>query len=133
MLSLFWPLDVRTAGRALEQVGIPEKLYERTDRLSGGQQQRVAIARVLIQDPLAILADEPIASLDPERAREILDLLLHLSRRYGKTSVTSLHAIELARSRFDRTIGLRGGAVIFDCPGNDLTAGMISDLYRIHP
>ena len=86
LLSLFWPLDVRTAGRALEQVGIPEKLYERTDRLSGGQQQRVAIARVLIQDPLAILADEPIASLDPERAREILDLLLHLSRRYGKTS-----------------------------------------------
>ena len=132
LLSLFWPLDVHTAGRALEQVGIPEKLYERTDQLSGGQHQRVAIARVLVQDPEAILADEPIASLDPERAREILGLLLHLSRRYGKTLVTSLHAIELARSRYDRVIGLRGGVLTFDCPGSDLTGEMISDLYRIH-
>jgi phosphonate transport system ATP-binding protein len=70
-LSLMQPLEVETAAKALAQVGIPEKLYERTDRLSGGQQQRVAIARVLVQNPTAILADEPISSLDPERSRRL--------------------------------------------------------------
>jgi len=131
LLSLFWPQDVDTAAEALWQVGIPGKLYERTDKLSGGEQQRVAIARVLVQDPQAILADEPIASLDPERAREILELMLRLSHQYKKTLVTSLHAIELARSRFERIIGLRQGEVLFDCQTSELNQGMISSLYRI--
>ncbi len=129
-LSLVWPLEVETAVKALAQVGIPEKLYERTDRLSGGQQQRVAIARVLVQDPTAILADEPISSLDPERSREIMDLLRQLSQETGKTLVTSLHAIEFARSHCDRIIGLRHGRILFDAPAVALSPEMIETLYN---
>ncbi|HEX9990537.1 MAG TPA: phosphonate ABC transporter ATP-binding protein [Chloroflexia bacterium] len=130
-LSLVWPLDVKIAAQALEQVGIPEKLYERSDRLSGGQQQRVALARVLVQDPHVILADEPISSLDPERSREIMDLLRDLSRRTGKTLVTSVHTFHFARSHFDRILGLRGGRILFDSPAGDVTPAMAADLYRI--
>lgn len=133
MVSLLWPLEVRTAAQALAQVGIPEKLYERTDRLSGGQQQRVALARVLVQNPEVILADEPIASLDPERGREMMDLLRELNQTTGKTLVTSLHSIELAKSHCQRIIGLRQGQVLFDTAAEALSAEMIAALYRIEP
>jgi len=129
--SLLWPLEVETAAKTLAKVGIPEKLYERTDSLSGGQQQRVAIARVLVQNPTAILADEPISSLDPERSREIMDLLRQLSQDSGKTLVTSLHAIEFARSHYQRIIGLRQGHIVFDTPAEALSKMMIKDLYRV--
>lgn len=130
-VSLVWPLEVEIAAKALAQVGIPEKLYERTDRLSGGQQQRVAIARVLVQKPAAILADEPISSLDPERSREIMDLLCQLNQETGKTLVTSLHAIEFARSYYQRIIGLRQGRILFDTPVATLSDAMIEELYRM--
>jgi phosphonate transport system ATP-binding protein len=130
-VSLVWPLEVETAAKALAQVGIPEKLYDRTDQLSGGQQQRVAIARVLVQNPTAILADEPISSLDPERSREIMDLLRQLSQEMGKTLVTSLHAIEFARSHYQRIIGLRQGRILFDTPAEALTETMIEELYNL--
>jgi phosphonate transport system ATP-binding protein len=129
--SLVYPLELETAFKALTQVGIPEKLYDRTDRLSGGQQQRVAIARVLVQDPAAILADEPISSLDPERSREVMNLLRLLSENSGKTLVASLHAIEYARSHFQRIIGLRQGQVLFDAPVEEVSAGMVEELYRM--
>jgi phosphonate transport system ATP-binding protein len=129
--SLLVPMDIETAFKALAQVGIPEKLYERTDKLSGGQQQRVAIARVLVQNPTAILADEPISSLDPERSREIIDLLRQLSRDTGKTLVTSLHAIEFARSHYQRIIGLRQGRILFDTPAEALSDSMIGELYHL--
>ena len=129
--SLIYPLEVETAAKALAQVGIPEKLYERTDRLSGGQQQRVAIARVLVQDPAAILADEPISSLDPERSREVMNLLRLLSENTGKTLVTSLHAIEYARSHFQRLVGLQQGRILFDAPVEEVSAAMVEELYRI--
>ncbi len=132
-ISLIYPLEVQTAYKALAQVGIPEKLYERTDRLSGGQQQRVAIARVLVQDPAAILADEPISSLDPERGREVMNLLCQLSEESGKTLVTSLHAIEYARSYFQRIIGLRQGEVLFDLSAGEVSSGVIEELYKIEP
>ena len=128
-LSLIWPQEVKTAVKALKKMGIAEKLYERTDRLSGGQQQRVAIARVLVQDPVAILADEPIASLDPQRSREIMDLLLQLSLETGKTLVTSLHSIEFACSHYQRIIGLRGGKILFDSTPQSLSVEMIEALY----
>jgi phosphonate transport system ATP-binding protein len=131
LVSLVWPSDVKTAARALEQVGIPEKLYERTGRLSGGQQQRVAMARVLVQDPQVILADESISSLDPERSREIMNLLRELSRQTGKTLVTSVHAFQFAQSHFDRVVGLRDGRILFDSPANQVTPGMAESLYRI--
>lgn len=130
-LSLLRPLEVDTAAQALAQVGIAEKLYERTDRLSGGQQQRVAIARVLVQNPTAILADEPISSLDPERSREIMDILRQLSQETGKTLVTSVHTIEFARSHFQRIIGLKQGRIFFDLAAENLSDKMIEELYKI--
>ena len=131
LLSMFWPLEVELAQRALEQVGIPEKLYEMTGHLSGGQQQRVALARALVQDPKVILADEPIASLDPERGRELMDLLRDLSRTTHKTLVTSIHSVDFARSHFQRVIGLREGRICFDRAAHDVTPAMIEALYWI--
>jgi phosphonate transport system ATP-binding protein len=131
LISLFWPLEVEVAQRALEQVGIPEKLYETTAHLSGGQQQRVALARALVQDPKVILADEPIASLDPERGRELMDLLRQLSQQTHKTLVASIHSVEFARSHFQRLIGLREGRIAFDCAARDVTPAMMEALYRI--
>jgi phosphonate transport system ATP-binding protein len=131
LVSLFWPLEVELARSALEQVGIADKLYETTAHLSGGQQQRVALARALVQDPKVILADEPIASLDPERGRELMDLLHHVSRKNNKTLVTSIHSVEFAKSHFQRLIGLREGRIVFDCAAHDVTPAMIDVLYRI--
>ncbi len=130
-LSLVFPQEVERAAQVLGQVGIPEKLYERTDRLSGGQQQRVAIARVLIQNPEAILADEPISSLDPERSREVMDLLRRLSEETGTTLVTTLHSVAFARSHCDRIVGLRQGQVMFDAPAPAVTEEMVTELYRL--
>ena len=93
----------------LERVGIGDKLFERTDRLSGGQQQRVAVARALYQDPVAILADEPVSSVDPARARDLVELLTRIAREEGVTLVMSIHNLELAREFFPRVIGLRSG------------------------
>ncbi len=129
-LSLIYPQDLETAAKALHRVGIPEKLYDRTDSLSGGQQQRVAIARVLVQDPIAILADEPVASLDPQLSREMMNLLCGLAAIDGKTLVVSIHSIELAKSHFDRIIGLRAGRVFFDLPAHQVSDALISSLYQ---
>lgn len=129
-LSLVVPLEVKTAIQALEKVGIPEKLYVRTDRLSGGQQQRVALARVLVQNPEVILADEPISSLDPALSQEIMDLLSQISEEKGKTLVTTLHSLEFAFSHMDRIIGLRAGKIVFDAPVSQVTQGMIKNLYQ---
>jgi phosphonate transport system ATP-binding protein len=130
LFSLIRPMDTQTAINALEQVGISEKLYERTDRLSGGQQQRVAIARVLVQNPDAILADEPISNLDPGLSQGIMDLLLDLSHSTGKTLFSSLHAIEFALSHFERIIGLRRGRILFDTSTDLITEPMINSLYQ---
>ncbi len=131
--SLIRPLNTDAAYEALIRVGIPEKLYERTGQLSGGQQQRVAIARVLVQNPDVILADEPIASLDPERAREIMNLLSELAQEMGKTLIVSVHAIEFAYSHFERIIGLRNGRVLFDAPATAVSPDMVRDLYQLTP
>lgn len=129
--SLVWPLEVETAQAALAQVGIPDKLYARTDRLSGGQQQRVAIARVLVQDPAIMLADEPIASLDPERSHDIMRLLSRLVRERGKTLVVSLHGVEYAQRYCDRIIGLKQGQVQFDLPAHEVTPDQLHHLYQL--
>ena len=130
LVSLVYPLEVETALEALSRVGIPEKLYDRTDRLSGGQQQRVALARVLVQDPLVILADEPVSSLDPERSQEIMGLLRDLVAA-GKTLVVSLHSIDLARQYCDRIVGLRDGKILFDAPPAAVSDELIDELYRL--
>lgn len=115
----------------LERVGIEEKLFARSDRLSGGQRQRVAIARALYQEPGGLLADEPVASVDPARAEDTLDLLTSLSRERGLTLVVSLHDFALARQFFPRLVGLRDGRVAFDRPTAEVRAPDVAALYRL--
>ena len=123
--------DLEEAWRVLERVGIGEKLFERTDKLSGGQQQRVALDRALLQQPDAQLADEPVSSVDPARARDTIELLTSISREEGLTLVASLHDAELARTAFDRLVALRGGRIVFDRPADDVQDGDMETLYRL--
>lgn len=115
----------------LERLGIGDLLYRRTDTLSGGEQQRLAIARALYQRPEALLADEPLASVDPARALDLLDLLQSVATERGLTLVVSLHNLDLARSHFPRLVGLRDGSVQFDGPPASLADDQIDDLYRL--
>ena len=117
--------------RILARVGLEEKLYERTDRLSGGQRQRVAIARALYQEPAALLADEPVSSVDPARARDTVALLTSISRESGLTLCMSLHNLGLAREFFPRLVGMRRGRVVFDRRADDLADAQFDDLYRL--
>jgi len=115
----------------LERVGIAEKLYERTDRLSGGQQQRVAVARALFQQPIALLADEPVSSVDPARARDTVALLNDIAREQKLTLCMSLHNLDLAREFFPRLVGLRHGRIVFDQQADDLTDKSLASLYQL--
>ncbi len=143
-LSLVWPQDYPLAQAALERMGIADKIQERTSHLSGGEQQRVAIARAIVQSPRLVLADEPVASLDPARAEEILRLLADLtfnsgsyssasasSGESGNTLVASIHSTELIRRFFSRVIGLREGRLQFDLPAAELTPALLNDLYDL--
>ncbi len=123
--------DLELAHRILERVGIAEKLFERTDTLSGGEQQRVAIARALFQEPTALLADEPVSSVDPARARDTVALLTSISRERGLTLVMSLHNLELAREFFPRLIGLREGRILFDQAAAQVTDAQFHQLYDL--
>ncbi|MEM7202813.1 MAG: ATP-binding cassette domain-containing protein [Planctomycetota bacterium] len=125
--------DVVAAHRLLERVGVAGKLYERTDRLSGGEQQRVALARALYQRPSALLADEPVAAVDPARARDTIELLHTLARDEGLTLCASLHSVDLAREFFARLIGLRGGRVVFDRPSAAVGEADLARLYELEP
>ena len=131
--SLVKPVEVDLARNALARVGIADKLFERTDRLSGGEQQRVALARVLVQQPELILADEPVSSLDPARAEEVMDLLVEVVGDRSRTLVVSLHDFALARRRCDRIVGVKGGRVAFDLPAGEVTDELGLALYRIEP
>lgn len=132
LMSLVRPQDVELAYNALRQVGIEEKIFHRTDELSGGQQQRVAIARVLIQDPEVILADEPVSSVDPSLASAIVQLLLDISERTHKTLLMNLHSIDLALAYFSRVIGIKEGKVLFDLSPDKISDGLLGDLYSGH-
>jgi phosphonate transport system ATP-binding protein len=127
--SLIAPQERAVALGALEQVGIPEKLFTRTAHLSGGQQQRVAIARVLVQDPDVILADEPVSSVDPALGRTIIELLVQLAESHRKMLVANLHAVSLALDYFPRVIGVRQGQIAFDLPAAAVTEQVLADLY----
>lgn len=126
------PRDAVLAVHALlERVGIGEKLYERVDRLSGGQRQRVAIARALYQEPDSLLADEPVSSVDPARARDTIELLTALARERGLTLCASLHHIELAQRFVPRLIGMRHGRIVFDRPTAELDPADYRALYEL--
>lgn len=131
LLSLLRPRAVEENRRLLERVGIGPKLFQRTDSLSGGEQQRVAVARVLAQDPEVILADEPIASLDRENSRDVMDLLRDLSGEGRRTLVVSLHEVSYALSHCDRVVGIRGGRVQFDLPAGEVGEDRVEELYRL--
>lgn len=129
LLQFFPPHDVEIALRALAAVGLESKAQERADSLSGGQQQRVGIARALAQQPELILADEPIASLDPQTARRILCCLRDASMKEGISVVCSLHQLEFALEFSTRIIGLADGEVVFDGAPEKATSEVIKRIY----
>lgn len=119
----------RLALAAIERVGLIDMALRRVDRLSGGQQQRVGIARALVQTPRLILADEPVASLDPKSAERVLGLLHRICKDDGLTAVVSLHQLEFARQFADRIVALAGGSVVFDGPPAALGSGEVERIY----
>lgn len=127
--SLFKPQNIEEAKIALEKMDLIEKLYEMTSSLSGGQQQRVALARLLVQNPLLILADEPVSSLDPVNSEKVLSLITNMARNENKTLIASMHSIEYSKKYFDRIIGLKNGKVIFDDKIENISDEKIKILY----
>ena len=121
--------EVRQGLDALAQVGIDDYAFQRASTLSGGQQQRAAIARTLVQNARVILADEPIASLDPESSRRVMDTLAHINRSRKVAVVVSLHQVDVALRYCPRVVALRHGKVVYDGPSADLTPAMLRDLY----
>jgi phosphonate transport system ATP-binding protein len=131
-LVQLWPEeDMAVAMSALEQFDIAQLAAQRADQLSGGQQQRVAIARALVQEPDIILADEPIASLDPRNTRIVMDALLRINKHFGITVLCNLHSLDLARSYCDRLIGMAAGRVVFDGAPAALTEHIARELYDL--
>jgi phosphonate transport system ATP-binding protein len=121
--------DVELAFSALERVGIVEKAYTRASQLSGGQQQRVAIARVLAQQPEVILADEPVASLDPPTAGMVMQDLQRINRELGITTVVNLHFLDLARTYAERILGMRNGRIVFDGTPEEADDAVFARIY----
>jgi phosphonate transport system ATP-binding protein len=121
--------DIEYAMQALERVEIVEKAYVRASNLSGGQQQRVGIARALAQEPKVLLADEPVASLDPPTSHVVMRDLQRINRELGITTIVNLHFLDLARQYGERIIGLREGDVVFDGQGEDADEQVFRDIY----
>jgi phosphonate transport system ATP-binding protein len=131
LLKLWSAEDKAMALSALEQFDMAGFAAQRTEQLSGGQQQRVAIARALVQQPDIILADEPIASLDPRNTRLVMDALAKINREYGITILCNLHSLDLARAYCDRLVGMSAGRVVFDGGPLDLTDDVSRELYGL--
>lgn len=130
--SLTGRFRLEERGRALDalaSMGLDEQAFQRASTLSGGQQQRAAIARTLVQGARLLLADEPVASLDPESTRRVMELLLALNRTRGMTLVVSLHHVGLARRYCERVVALRDGVLVFDGPTGALTPALLRTLY----
>ena len=126
----FWPAaDKELALQALERVEIVEKAYVRASDLSGGQQQRVGIARALAQEPTVVLADEPVASLDPVTSHTVMQDLKHINKDLGITTIINLHFLDLARSYGRRLVGLRAGRLVYDGNIADVTDDTFRDIY----
>jgi phosphonate transport system ATP-binding protein len=117
------------AARALDRLELAERALQRADTLSGGQQQRVAIARALVQKPQIILADEPIASLDPANAKRVMDALRRINREDGITVLCNLHHLDTARTCCDRILGMNAGRLVFDAEPAALTAAVVQELF----
>ena len=129
LLQRFTPAEQARAFAALQHVGIAGCAWQRASTLSGGQQQRAAISRALVQGADVVLADEPIASLDPESSRRVMALLADLNRRLGTTVLVSLHQVDYAFAFCPRTVALRAGQVVYDGPTQALTTERLRELY----
>ncbi len=129
LLNIFSDDERLAAIAALERLGIEQTAMQRAGTLSGGQQQRVAIARALMQAPKMLLADEPIASLDPLNAKIVMDALRDINEREGITVITNLHTLDTARSYCERIIGMANGSVVFDGPPSALNADAVQEIY----
>jgi len=129
LLKMFSREDIARALHALERLGIADQAMKRAEDLSGGQQQRVAIARALTQDPRMILADEPIASLDPMSAQIVMSSLREIHERDHLTVICNLHTLDTARTFCDRVIGMRAGDIVFDGPAHAVTTDVAREIY----
>ncbi|NBC32715.1 MAG: phosphonate ABC transporter ATP-binding protein [Alphaproteobacteria bacterium] len=128
-LGWFTRAEKLAAMQALHQVGMADFATQRASTLSGGQQQRAAIARALVQQAEIVLADEPIASLDPKSARRVMEILAHINREFRITVVVSLHQVDYAFAYCPRTVALRDGRIVYDGPSTALTPKFLTDLY----
>ena len=131
-LSLFYLFSKKQkieALRSLETVGLLEKSYSRSDELSGGQRQRVGIARAIIKKPLLLLADEPVASLDPKSSNLILSLLKKINQEFGTTILCNLHQVDLAKKYSDRVVGLIDGKITFDEKSSNINEAYLKKIY----
>jgi len=129
LFNLYPADDIHRAIDILERLGIAEHAPKRAEALSGGQQQRVAIARALMQDPKIILADEPIASLDPMNAQTVMQALRRIHEEDGRTVIANLHTLDTARRYCDRVVGMRDGRIVFDGLPEQLTTGVAREIY----
>lgn len=129
LLGLFSGEDKELALNNLKRVGIEEKAYTRADQLSGGQQQRVSIARALTQKPNVILADEPVASLDPPTSHIVMSDLKRINQDLGITTIVNLHFIDMAMEYADRIIGMRAGEIVFDGPASTVNEKTFEQIY----
>ena len=129
MFNLYPTADIHRAIDILDRLGIAEHAPKRAEALSGGQQQRVAIARALMQDPRIILADEPIASLDPMNAQTVMEALRRIHEEDGRTIVANLHTLDTARRYCDRVVGMRDGRIVFDGLPEQLTTSVAREIY----
>lgn len=129
LLGVFTKQDKIVALEALDKVGILEKAYIRVDQLSGGQQQRVALARTLAQNPQIILADEPVAALDPVTAKQVMDDFKRINHELSISILINIHHVELALQYVDRIIGIRGGCIVYDGPSSEVTEQILEKIY----
>ena len=128
-----YPATAKIAGlKALDNVGILDKAYTRVDQLSGGQQQRVALARTLVGDPDIILADEPVAALDPVTAKIVMDDFQRINREMNISILLNIHHVDLAIEYADRIVGIRQGEIVFDGPTSAVTQEIIDEIYQGH-
>lgn len=129
LFNMYPTADVHQAIEILDRLGIAEHATKRAEALSGGQQQRVAIARALMQDPKIILADEPIASLDPMNAQVVMQSLRRIHEEDGRMVIANLHTLDTARRYCDRVVGMRDGKIVFDGTPAQLTTGIAREIY----
>ena len=129
LLGAFRKQDKITALESLDKVGILDKAYIRADQLSGGQQQRVALARTLAQNPKIILADEPVAALDPVTAKQVMQDFVRINKDMGISILLNLHHVELAIEYADRIIGIRAGQIVYDGPAKAVDQTVLSSIY----